>query len=39
VVEVQELMFRSRPDVVDADLADFLDPASYCTPAFSEFFE
>ena len=23
VVEVQELMFRSRPDVVDADLADF----------------
>ena len=23
VVEVQELMFRKRPDVVDADLADF----------------
>ena len=23
VVQVQELMFRSRPDVVDADLADF----------------
>jgi hypothetical protein len=39
VVEVEELMFRSRPDVVDADLADYLDPAAYCTPAFSELSE
>jgi len=28
VVEAQELMYLGRPEVVDADLADYLDPAS-----------
>src|ERR1035438_136675 len=27
-VEVEELLFRGHPDVVDADLADYLDAAS-----------
>jgi hypothetical protein len=30
VVEVEELLFRGRPEVVDADLADYLDAESYC---------
>ena len=30
VVEVEELLFRGHPDVVDADLADYLDTVSYC---------
>ena len=30
VVEVEELLFRGHPEVVDADLADYLDAASYC---------
>ena len=30
VVEVEELVFRGHPDVVDADLADYLEAASYC---------
>src|SRR5208283_96053 len=30
VAKVQELLFRGHPDVVDADLADYLDVASYC---------
>ena len=30
VVEVAELLFRGHPEVVDADLADYLDAASYC---------
>ena len=30
VVEVEELLFRGHPEVVDADLADYLDTASYC---------
>jgi hypothetical protein len=29
-VEVEERLFRGHRDVVDADLADFLDSASYC---------
>ena len=32
VVEVEELLFRGDPEVVDADLADYLDTASYCPP-------
>jgi RNA-directed DNA polymerase len=39
VAEVGELLFRGHQDVVDADLADYLDPASYCTHAFSGRFE
>ena len=31
VVEVEALLFRGRREVVDADLADYLDRASYCT--------
>jgi hypothetical protein len=31
---VGELLFRGHRDVVDADLADYLDPASYCTHGF-----
>jgi retron-type reverse transcriptase len=27
-VEVEELLFRGHPEVVDADLADYLDPAA-----------
>ena len=30
IVEVEELVFRGHPDVVDADLADYLEAASYC---------
>jgi hypothetical protein len=33
-VEVEELLFRGRPDVVDADLADYLDAGSYCPQAY-----
>jgi len=28
VVEVEETLFRSHPDVVDADLSDYLDASS-----------
>jgi hypothetical protein len=31
VVEVEAQLFRGRPEVVDADLADYLDRDSYCT--------
>jgi retron-type reverse transcriptase len=31
VVEVQAQLFHGHPEVVDADLADYLDRASYCT--------
>ena len=34
VVEVEELVFRGHPDVVDADLADYLEADSYCPPAY-----
>ena len=34
IVEVEELVFRGHPDVVDADLADYLEAASYCPPAY-----
>jgi hypothetical protein len=34
VVAVGELLFRGHPDVVDADLADYLDAASYCPQAY-----
>jgi retron-type reverse transcriptase len=34
VVEVEALLFRGRPEVVDADLADYLDDASYYTRGF-----
>jgi hypothetical protein len=34
VVEVEELLFRGHPEVVDADLADYLDAASYCPHAY-----
>ena len=34
VVEVEELLFRGHPEVVDADLADYLDAASYCPQAY-----
>jgi hypothetical protein len=27
-------LFRGHPDVVDADLADFLDAGSYCPQAY-----
>ena len=27
---MEELVFRGHPDVVDADLADYLEAASYC---------
>ena len=30
VVEVEELVFRGHREVVDADLADYLDVESYC---------
>src|ERR1700720_4473357 len=33
-VEVEELLFRGHPEVVDADLADYLEAASYCPPAY-----
>ena len=35
VVEVQELLFRGHPEVVDADLADYFDRASYCPLAYA----
>ena len=31
VVEVEKQLFRGHPEVVDADLADYLDRDSYCT--------
>ena len=31
---MEELLFRGYPDVVDADLADYLEAASYCPPAY-----
>ena len=34
VVEVEELLFRGYPDVVDADLADYLDASSHYTSRF-----
>ena len=34
VVEVEELLFRGHPEVVDADLADYLEAASYCPRAY-----
>jgi hypothetical protein len=34
VVEVEELLFRGHPDVVDADLADYLESASYCPQGY-----
>jgi hypothetical protein len=33
VVEVEERLFRNHPDVVDADLSDYLDRSSYCPQA------
>ena len=33
-VEVEELLFRGHREVVDADLADFLEAASYCPPVY-----
>jgi retron-type reverse transcriptase len=35
VVEVGALLDHGHPEVVDADLADYLDDASYYTPAFA----
>jgi RNA-directed DNA polymerase len=32
VVEVERLLFHGHPEVVDADLADYLDRDSYCPP-------
>ena len=29
-IDVEETLFRGHPEVVDADLADYLDRASYC---------
>ena len=34
VIEVEELLFRGHPEVVDTDLADYLEAASYCPPAY-----
>jgi RNA-directed DNA polymerase len=34
--EVEERLHRGQTDVVDADLADFLDVASYCTRCHDE---
>ena len=34
VVEVEAQLFRGHPEVVDADLADYLDRDSYCTLAY-----
>ena len=36
VVEVEELVFHGHPDVVDADLADYLDVSSHYTFRFFE---
>ncbi len=34
VVAVEELLFRGHPEVVDADLADYLESASYCPQGY-----
>jgi hypothetical protein len=34
VGEVGALLYRGHPEVVDADLADYLDDASYYTRGF-----
>ena len=34
VIEVEELLFRGHPEVVDADLADYFDDVSYCPQAY-----
>jgi len=36
---VQGMLNKGYADVVDADLSKYLDPAAYCTPAFSELSE
>jgi RNA-directed DNA polymerase len=36
---VQGALNQGYTDVVDADLSKYLDPAAYCTPAFSELSE
>ena len=36
VVDVEELLFRGHPEVVDADLADYLDVSSHYTFRFFE---
>ena len=36
VAEVDKQLFHGHPEVVDADLADYLDVASYCTFSFFE---
>ena len=33
-IAVEELLFRGYREVVDADLADFLEAASYCPRAY-----
>jgi hypothetical protein len=35
VVEVGALLDHGHPEVVDADLADYLDRDSYCPPAYA----
>jgi RNA-directed DNA polymerase len=39
VAQAQRYIAEGFRIVVDLDLEKFLDPASYCTPAFSELFE
>jgi hypothetical protein len=34
VIEVEELLFRGHPEVVEADLADYLDDVSYSPRAY-----
>jgi RNA-directed DNA polymerase len=36
VIEVEELLFRGHPEVVDADLADYLDGSSNYPPVPGE---
>jgi retron-type reverse transcriptase len=36
VIEVEEVLFRGHPEVVDADLADYLDASSHYTSRFFE---
>jgi len=36
VVEVDALLLRGHPEVVDADLADYLYAASYCPPTHED---
>ena len=36
VTDVEELLFRGHPEVVDADLADYLDASSHYTSRFFE---